>query len=84
MTKKLITLADLVKRERHRLAISQAELSRRVGVTRACVCALESGAMWPSLQSAYYLSKALRIDLETIAEMVVTEKARASLTELSV
>lgn len=46
--------------------MSQAELARRVGVTRQTVNAIEGGKYSPSLEAAFRIARTLDVPLESV------------------
>lgn len=46
--------------------MTQAELARRVGVTRQTVIAIEQGRYSPSLEVAFQIARALGVPLERV------------------
>lgn len=46
--------------------MTQAELARRIGVTRQTVIAIEQGRYSPSLEVAFKIAIAFRVSLETV------------------
>lgn len=46
--------------------MTQAELARRVGVTRQTVIAIEQGRYSPSLETAFLIARALRAPLDQV------------------
>lgn len=54
------------RRKREVLAISQAELARRLGVSRAAVCFWESGKVLPEADTLYRLAQALGCTIDAL------------------
>lgn len=61
------SIGEKIRGYRQRTGLSQNELAKRVGVTRAVVTAWESGKACPKLDKLYPLANALKC---TIAELV--------------
>lgn len=67
---------DIVIQTRKKLNMSQAELARRVNVSRQFMCEIEKGRKSFSIQTAYSLSHVLSIDIETLIKAIVQRKQR--------
>ena len=62
-----LPIANRIRRLRFdRDEMTQAELARRVGVTRQTVVAIEQGRYAPSLETAFRIALALGEPLETV------------------
>ena len=46
--------------------MTQAELARRIGVTRQTVIAVEQGRYSPSLEMAFQIARALKVPLDEV------------------
>ena len=55
--------------------MTQAELARRVGVTRQTVIAIEQGKYSPSLEVAFLIARALDVPLDDVFQYPATDKA---------
>lgn len=54
--------------------MSQAELAKRIGLTRQTVIAIEQGRYSPSLEAAFLIAKALGVSLEDVFQYDTTDK----------
>jgi len=59
-------LANRIKIEREKTALTQAELAERVGVTRKTVNTVENGVFTPSALLALKLAHALNVPVEEL------------------
>jgi putative transcriptional regulator len=59
-------LANRIKLEREKTALTQAELAERVGVTRKTVNTVENGVFTPSALLALKLAHALNVPVEEL------------------
>jgi putative transcriptional regulator len=59
-------LANRLKEERERLALTQAELAARVGVSRKTINTVENRVFTPSATLAIKLAQALEISVEQL------------------
>ena len=59
-------LANRIKIEREKTALTQAELAERVGVTRKTVNTVENGVSTPSALLALKLAHALNVPVEEL------------------
>ncbi|MEE2525431.1 helix-turn-helix transcriptional regulator [Hyphobacterium sp. HN65] len=50
----------------HSQELTQAELARRVGVTRQTIIAIEQGKYSPSLEVAFQIANVFRVPLEEV------------------
>ena len=91
MTSELFTLADKVKRQREQMGLTQAELAKRLGLTRSGVNAWEMGLSVPSTQYLVELAKLFHVsadyllgleDTASISVSGLTQKQVAVLTDL--
>ncbi|MFJ7591286.1 helix-turn-helix transcriptional regulator [Streptomyces sp. NPDC097617] len=53
--------------------LTQAELARRIGVTRQTVIAIEQGRYSPSLEKAFEIARVFRVPLDTVFQYTATE-----------
>lgn len=60
-------IASIIRARRGELGITQSELAKKAGVTRAAMCRYESGERVPTLDTAVRLSRALGINLDQLA-----------------
>lgn len=60
-------IAPIIRARRGELGITQSELAKKAGVTRAAMCRYESGERIPTLDTAVRLSRALGINLDQLA-----------------
>lgn len=51
---------------REATGLTQAELARRVGVTRQTLIAIEQGKYSPTLELAFQLARQFGVDIETV------------------
>lgn len=57
----------------HHGEMTQAELARRVGVTRQTVIAIEQGRYAPSLETAFQIARVFDVPLESVFQYPATE-----------
>lgn len=69
MTERLTTT---MKQHRARLALTQAELAERAGVTRKSINAIEAGSMVPSTVLALKLARVLGVAVEDLFALETT------------
>ncbi|MEU9088017.1 helix-turn-helix transcriptional regulator [Streptomyces sp. NPDC048357] len=53
--------------------MTQAELARRIGVTRQTVIAIEQGRYSPSLEKAFEIARVFAVPLDAVFQYAVTE-----------
>lgn len=53
--------------------MTQAELARRIGVTRQTVIAIEQGRYSPSLEKAFEIARVFGVPLDTVFQYTSTE-----------
>lgn len=53
--------------------MTQAELARRIGVTRQTVIAIEQGRYSPSLEKAFEIARVFAVPLDTVFQYASTE-----------
>ncbi|MFB7178552.1 helix-turn-helix transcriptional regulator [Streptomyces sp. NPDC056257] len=53
--------------------MTQAELARRIGVTRQTVIAIEQGRYSPSLEKAFQIARVFAVPLDAVFQYSVTE-----------
>jgi putative transcriptional regulator len=46
--------------------MSQAELGRRIGLTRQTLAAIEAGKYFPSLEAAFRIAEVFKVDLQQV------------------
>lgn len=56
-------LAELVRQERERAGMTQAELAARIGSTQPAIARLEAGGVTPNLATLRRIAAALRLEL---------------------
>ncbi|MGB4778186.1 helix-turn-helix transcriptional regulator [Microbacterium sp.] len=59
-------VTNAIRAVREREGITQAELARRVGVTRQTLIAIEQGRYSPSLELAFQLARAFGVGLDDL------------------
>ncbi len=59
-------VSNRIRELRAERGVSQAELGRRVGVTRQTVNAIEGGKYSPSLEVAFKIARTLDLPLESV------------------
>lgn len=69
MTKELLTMAERIKFLREKLELTQAEIARRLGISRAGVNAWEMGLSVPSTQYVVELAKIFGISTDYLLGM---------------
>ncbi|MFD8892747.1 helix-turn-helix transcriptional regulator [Streptomyces sp. NPDC059558] len=52
--------------------MTQAELARRIGVTRQTVIAIEQGRYSPSLEKAFEIARVFRVPLDSVFQYAAT------------
>ncbi len=52
--------------------MTQAELARRIGVTRQTVIAIEQGRYSPSLEKAFEIARVFQVPLDSVFQYAVT------------
>lgn len=72
MTKELLTVAERIKSLREKLELTQAEIARRLGISRAGVNAWEMGLSVPSTQYVVELAKIFGVSTDYILGMEKT------------
>jgi len=65
-------LEQVLRRRRIAMGLNQERLAKKVGVTGAAVSGWENGARVPRAASVPDLSAALQIDVETLANLVMS------------
>src|SRR5260370_24362831 len=75
--RRVVTVAEEVRRGREALRWSQAEAARQSGVSRTVVCEIEAGQRMPSLRTYERLRTALGLD--TAAAVLVPPRPRVTL-----
>ncbi len=53
--------------------MTQAELARRIGVTRQTVIAIEQGRYSPSLEKAFEIARVFQVPLDSVFQYTVIE-----------
>lgn len=53
--------------------MTQAELARRIGVTRQTVIAIEQSRYSPSLEKAFEIARVFQVPLDSVFQYTVTE-----------
>lgn len=56
----------MLRKAREKRGLTQAELAKRVGVTRVTIAYLETGKRQPSMDLLHRLAKALRVPVERL------------------
>lgn len=69
MTKELLTVAERIKSLREKLELTQAEVARRLGISRAGVNAWEMGLSVPSTQYVVELAKIFGVSTDYLLGM---------------
>lgn len=69
MTKELLTMAERIKFLREKLELTQAEIARRLGISRAGVNAWEMGLSVPSTQYVVELAKIFGVSTDYLLGM---------------
>ena len=69
MTKELLAMAERIKFLREKLELTQAEIARRLGISRAGVNAWEMGLSVPSTQYVVELAKIFGISTDYLLGM---------------
>ena len=69
MTKELLTMAERIKFLRENLELTQAEIARRLGISRAGVNAWEMGLSVPSTQYVVELAKIFGVSTDYLLGM---------------
>lgn len=69
MTKELLTVAERIKSLREKLELTQAEIARRLGISRAGVNAWEMGLSVPSTQYVVELAKIFGVSTDYLLGM---------------
>lgn len=69
MTKELLTVAERIKSLREKLELTQAEVARRLGISRAGVNAWEMGLSVPSTQYVVELAKIFGVSADYLLGM---------------
>lgn len=72
------------RRRREELGLSQAELARRVGITRQAISAIEAGSYVPSTLTALEMARALETTVERLFVVQAPLAARSKWTLASV
>lgn len=61
-------VTNSIRAHREQVAMTQAELARRIGVTRQTLIAIEQGKYSPTLELAFQIARAFGTRLENIFE----------------
>lgn len=69
-----MNIGAIIKRERERLGMTQADLADAVGVRQGFISKLENGSRVPSAARLPAYAEALRIDVNTLYEEDVTRQ----------
>ena len=69
MTKELLTMAERIKFLREKLELTQVEIARRLGISRAGVNAWEMGLSVPSTQYVVELAKIFGVSTDYLLGM---------------
>ena len=69
MTKELLTMAERIKFLREKLELTQAEIARRLGISRAGVTAWEVGLSVPSTHYVVELAKLFGVSTDYLLGM---------------
>lgn len=69
MNKELLTMAERIKFLREKLELTQAEIARRLGISRAGVNAWEMGLSVPSTQYVVELAKIFGVSTDYLLGM---------------
>ena len=69
MTKELLTVAERIKSLREKLELTQAEIARQLGISRAGVNAWEMGLSVPSTQYVVELAKIFGVSTDYLLGM---------------
>lgn len=72
MTRELLTVAERIKALREKLELTQAEVARRLGISRAGVNAWEMGLSVPSTQYLVELAKIFGVSTDYLLGMEKT------------
>ena len=72
MTKELLTVAERIKSLREKLELTQAEIARQLGISRAGVNAWEMGLAVPSTQYVVELAKMFGVSTDYLLGMDTT------------
>ena len=72
MTKELLTVAERIKSLREKLELTQAEIARQLGISRAGVNAWEMGLAVPSTQYVVALAKMFGVSTDYLLGMDTT------------
>ncbi len=59
-------VGEIIRIRRERLGITQADLSRDVGITQAMLCQIERGTKNPSLQVGREIARCLRCSMDEL------------------
>lgn len=57
--------------------MTQAELGRRIGVTRQTIAAIEAGKYSPSLEAAFRIAEVFGVPLDEVFQWLPAEPGRA-------
>lgn len=74
-----LPLLNRVREHRGRVGLSQAELARRVGVSRQSLAAIEAGRHVPSTSVSLHLARTLRCTVEDLFALPAGPRVRATL-----
>ncbi|MFB7249964.1 helix-turn-helix transcriptional regulator [Microbacterium sp. NPDC056234] len=59
-------VTNTIRAERERFGLTQAELARRIGVTRQTLIAIEQGKYSPTLELAFQIAHSFGVGLDDI------------------
>ncbi|GGA60150.1 transcriptional regulator [Pseudoclavibacter endophyticus] len=59
-------VTNTIRAQREQAGVTQAELARRVGVTRQTLIAIEQGKYSPSLELAFLIARAFGVGLDDL------------------
>jgi transcriptional regulator with XRE-family HTH domain len=71
-TPPLAAIAAAIRRERHRLGISSAELARRAGIAKSTLSQLESGTGNPSVETLWAIAVVAGVPFSSLVEPETT------------
>lgn len=59
-------VTNSIRMHREEAGLTQAELARRIGVTRQTLIAIERGRYSPTLELAFQIAREFRVDIDAV------------------
>lgn len=75
MMAKPTLVTNRIRERREAEGVTQADLARRIGVTRQTLIAIEQGRYSPTLELAFQIARAFRVGIDDLFEYPAGEPA---------